>query len=84
MASLTQIVATKIREKRKQLGVTQAELGALLGCTVQLIQHYEKGICQMPINMLNDLAILCKVPIDWFFLEDHEILVYCFPLNEQQ
>jgi transcriptional regulator with XRE-family HTH domain len=83
MSSLTDTIAGKIKQKRKELGLTQAELGTLLGCSVQLIQHYEKGTCQMPVAMLNDLALLCQVPIDWFFLERHELLVHCYPLNEQ-
>jgi transcriptional regulator with XRE-family HTH domain len=82
MSTLGDTVAKKIKQKRKDLGVTQRELALLLGSTVQLIQHYEKGTCQMPITMLNDLAILCKVPLDWFFLEDNELLVFCYPLNE--
>jgi DNA-binding XRE family transcriptional regulator len=76
MSDLSQRVAGKIKSKRKELGITQQELAAILGCTYQLVQHYESGFCQMPIYMLNDFAILCRVPIDWFFLDEHSMLVY--------
>jgi transcriptional regulator with XRE-family HTH domain len=69
-------VAARIKAKRIALGITQTELALLFGCSVSLIQHYEKGFCQMPIEALNDFAKLCRVPIDWFFLEEHEMLVY--------
>jgi transcriptional regulator with XRE-family HTH domain len=80
MSTLSKLVAGKIKQKRKELGVTQQELARILGCSVQFIQHYEKGFCQMPIAMLNDYASLCKVPIEWFFLEEFELLVYVYPL----
>jgi len=82
MSSLSDAIAKKIKQKRKELGVKQWELGLLLGCSVQSIQHYEKGTCQMPLEMLNDLASLCCVPIDWFFLMHDEMLVFYYPLNE--
>ena len=76
MTELSRRVSEKIRDQRKALGVTQQELAFILGCTYQLIQHYETGFCQMPIYMLNDFAYLCKVPIDWFFLDERSMLVY--------
>ena len=76
MTPLGLLVAKRIRMQRIALGITQTELALLLGCTVNLVQHYEKGFCQMPLEHLNDFAKLCMVPVDWFFLEDYEMLVY--------
>ena len=76
MSPFSQCVARKIRSKRIELGLKQQELGLLMGCSVQLIQHYEKEFCQMPIGLLSEFAGLCRLPIDWFFLEENEILVY--------
>ncbi len=75
MTPLGKQVAERIKIKRLELGITQTELAHLCGC-VKLIQHYEKGFCQMPIELLNDFAKLCRVPLDWFFLDDNEILVF--------
>jgi len=58
------------------LGITQDELGQILGCTQQMIQNYEMAYCAMPILMLKDMALLCKSPVDWFFIDDNSILVY--------
>lgn len=76
MSDLTKLVGPKIKQKHLALGLTQNELAKLLGCTYQLIQHYERGFCQMPIYTLNDFAVLCKLPIDWFFLDEYSILIY--------
>ena len=76
MSALSKSIAVKIKKTRGELGITQQELAKILGCTFQLIQHYENGYCQMPVPMLNDLAMLYKVPIDWFFLDDNCLLVY--------
>jgi len=73
--NLNKLVGDKIKQKRHDLGVTQHELGLILGCTFQLIQHYENGFCGMPIAMLSDFALLCKIPLDWFLLAENEILV---------
>jgi transcriptional regulator with XRE-family HTH domain len=76
MSELSLSIARKLKAKRHELGLTQQELALILGCTYQLIQHYESGFCAMPIYMLNDFALLCKVSIDWFFLDEWSMLVY--------
>ena len=73
MSDLGKIVGSKIKQKRNELGCTQDELGKILGCTFQSIQHYEKGNCEMPIYMLIDFASLCQLPIDWFFVDDKSL-----------
>jgi transcriptional regulator with XRE-family HTH domain len=70
------LAGAKIKVMRKKLGLNPRKLGLLLGCTVQQIQHYEKGFCQMPIYKLNNFAKLCNVPIDWFLLDEYSMLVY--------
>jgi transcriptional regulator with XRE-family HTH domain len=70
MSDLTKSVGLKIKQKRIGLGLTQNELGMILGCTQQVIQNYEVGYARMPIMMLNDMAILCKVTVDWFFFDE--------------
>jgi transcriptional regulator with XRE-family HTH domain len=69
-------VGDKIKEKRIELGITQYELGKILGCSQQMIQNYESAFAAMPIMMLKDMALLCKVPVDWFFLNENSMLVY--------
>lgn len=80
MSNLNKLVGIKIKQKRLELGVTQMELGAILGCTFQLIQHYESGFCQIPIDRLSDFALLCRLPVDWFLLDENELLVLAGPI----
>jgi len=76
MSDLNKLVGAKIKQKRLELGLTQMELAAILGCSYQSIQHYETGFCQMPIYMLSDFSSLCRIPLDWFLLEEFSMLVY--------
>jgi transcriptional regulator with XRE-family HTH domain len=69
MHEINKKIGNRIKHKRKELGVTQYELGRILGCTQQSIQNYEVGYCSIPIDTLNDFAKLCKLPIDWFIAE---------------
>jgi transcriptional regulator with XRE-family HTH domain len=63
-------IGARMKLKRKDLGITQYELGKILGCSQQSIQNYEVGYCAIPIVRLNDFAKLCKLPIDWFLADD--------------
>jgi transcriptional regulator with XRE-family HTH domain len=76
MSIINKLVGAKIKQKRVELGITQDELGQILGCTQQMIQNYEVAYCAMPIIMLNDFAKLCKLPLDWFLLNENSMLVY--------
>jgi transcriptional regulator with XRE-family HTH domain len=69
MLEINKKIGNKIKHKRKELGVTQYELGRILGCSQQSIQNNEVGYCSIPIDTLNDFAKLCMLPIDWFFAE---------------
>jgi transcriptional regulator with XRE-family HTH domain len=76
VSEINKMVSRKIKEKRLELGITQEELGQILGCTQQMIQNYEIAFCAMPIMMLKDMATLCKLPVDWFFIDDNSMLIY--------
>jgi DNA-binding XRE family transcriptional regulator len=75
MLAMTKIVGSRIKKKRVELGYTQEQLALLLGCSYQLIQHYEKGAAAMPIYTLQAFAHACWLPVDWFFMSEYEILV---------
>ncbi len=76
VGDLNKLVGQKIKGKRHDLGITQDELAQILGCTQQMIQNYEIGFCAMPIPMLKDMALLCRLPLDWFFIDKNSMLVY--------
>lgn len=48
----------KLKEVRKNRGLTQSELAEKIGCTFQQVQKYEKGINRISVPRL---ALICKV-----------------------
>jgi len=48
-------LGSRIRHRRKILGLTQKDLGEAVGVTHQLIQKYETGICNID-DQLESLA----------------------------
>jgi DNA-binding XRE family transcriptional regulator len=65
MSSMNKLICSRIKQKRIELDYSLEQLGYLLGCSRQLIEH-EKGFCAMPIYRLNDFAMICDLPVDWF------------------
>lgn len=60
-------IGKKIRELRLVRGMTQGDLGKLVGITFQQIQKYEKGINSVLVGRLYDLAIALGVTPEYFF-----------------
>lgn len=66
-------IGDKLRKKRADAGLTQAELGAVLGKTGQAISEIERGRVQVGATDLEALATHLETPISFFFdqmLED--------------
>ncbi len=55
----------RIRELRKQLGLTQKELGEKLGAAESTISHYETGLRAPDHTTLQDLARIFGVTTDY-------------------
>lgn len=60
-------IGNKLRTLRAQLGITQRELGDVLGVTFQQIQKYEKGMNKIAADTLHYIAMYCNVEISYFF-----------------
>lgn len=68
-------IGKKIREARKNLGMTQLELGRLTGYTESSVSHIEKGEVDLPISKVKSLAVALRVPVDYLigdFLEESD------------
>lgn len=52
MNEINKLIGAKIKEKRIELGITQYELGRVLGASQQQIQNYEVGYCAMSIEYI--------------------------------
>ncbi|MDR2227026.1 MAG: helix-turn-helix domain-containing protein [Providencia sp.] len=61
------IIGIKIKNRRKELGLSGADLANKLNLSQQQISRYENGINKIPINHLVDIAEVLDCPIEWFF-----------------
>jgi transcriptional regulator with XRE-family HTH domain len=57
----------RLRQRRRQLGLTQDAVARSGGMQFQLIQKYECGAAAMSAGRLWQLATLLSVPISYFF-----------------
>jgi transcriptional regulator with XRE-family HTH domain len=67
-STLEQYIGDRIRRRRIEIGVTQEELAAALGCSYQQIQKYESGANRVSAGNLLRLARRLNVPLDYFFI----------------
>jgi transcriptional regulator with XRE-family HTH domain len=67
------VVGTRIRIRRKQLGMTQTSLADRLGITFQQVQKYEKGANRVGASRLADVAQVLEIPISFFFPQPDSI-----------
>ena len=56
-----------VRARRKQLGLTQADLAERIGVAFQQVQKYEKGTNRISIGRLTRIAKALDVPSTFFF-----------------
>ena len=59
-------VGARIRLRRKQIGISQAQLGEALGLTFQQIQKYEKGQNRISASMMVRAAQKLDVAVGYF------------------
>ena len=60
-------VGHKVRERRKILNLTQAELADILGLSHQQVQRYESGENTVSTLRMLEIADILKVKLDYFF-----------------
>ncbi len=59
-------IGSKIQQAREEMGLTQEELAARLGCTQSALSNYELGKRRLYLNMLNEVAVILNKPLDYF------------------
>lgn len=62
-------VGSRVRVRRKILGMSQTQLAESLGVTFQQVQKYEKGSNRIGASRLQNMAEILSVPISYFFGE---------------
>ena len=60
-------VGSRVRLRRQEAQMSQAELAAALGITFQQIQKYERAANRISASRLYQLSRTLKVPISFFF-----------------
>ena len=57
----------RIRLRRVEMKISQADLGKKLGVSFQQVQKYEKGVNRVGANRLEQIANALDVPITFFY-----------------
>ena len=60
-------VGNRVRIRRMLMGMSQEQLGDLLGLTFQQVQKYEKGVNRISAGRLYEVARILNVPVDFFY-----------------
>lgn len=61
-----QYVGHRLRDRRKALGLSLQDVGALVGCRYQQVQKYEKGVNRISVGRLAAFAAALDVPTSYF------------------
>jgi transcriptional regulator with XRE-family HTH domain len=62
-----QHVGSRVRMRRLMLGMSQTQLGDVLGITFQQVQKYEKGTNRISASRLQQISDVLQVEIPFFF-----------------
>jgi len=60
-------ISDKVRARRKEVGMTQQALAAVIGVTSQQLQKYENGTNRISAGRLLAIARALKMPVARFF-----------------
>jgi transcriptional regulator with XRE-family HTH domain len=60
-------VGTRVKMRRKMLGMSQTKLGDGLGITFQQVQKYENGANRIGASRLQHISDILQVPVPFFF-----------------
>jgi len=60
-------VASRLRLRRREAGITQVMLAQVLGISFQQVQKYEEGTNRISAGALYQLAITLEAPVQYFF-----------------
>lgn len=73
-AALNTLAGKRLREARILCGLSQKDLGLLLGVTYQQIQKYESGKSKVTFETLYMVCKILHIPSPYFFAEPQRFL----------
>ncbi len=62
-------IAKRLRALRLQRGLSQTELGDVIGVTFQQVQKYERGTNRISAGRLHRIAETFEVPVGFFYAD---------------
>lgn len=63
------LLGKRIQLRRKELGVSAAQLAEALSFSQQQLSRYERGLNRISATLLVDVAGLLDTPVEWFLLD---------------
>ncbi|MEQ8558439.1 MAG: helix-turn-helix transcriptional regulator [Henriciella sp.] len=66
-SKIDHLVGQRLRWRRRELRLTQEQLGEKLGLTFQQVQKYEKGVNRISAGRLYELSTVLDVPVLYFY-----------------
>lgn len=66
-SGIDRIVGQRLRWRRRELKLTQEQLGEKLGLTFQQVQKYEKGVNRISAGRLFEIAHALGITITYFY-----------------
>ncbi|MEL6830092.1 MAG: helix-turn-helix transcriptional regulator [Pseudomonadota bacterium] len=73
-SGVDRVVGQRLRWRRRELRLTQEQLGERLGLTFQQVQKYEKGVNRISAGRLFEMASQLSVPIGYFYEGADEVV----------
>ncbi len=67
MDNIKQLVGNRIKESRKQKGLTQKEVANILNMTQQQYSRFENGVFELDYENLIAISKLYEVSLDYIF-----------------
>lgn len=68
-------IGSLIRIVRKAAGLSQMRLAERVGISYQQIQKYEKGVSEISVSRLSQIAHALNIPLSRFVLDDERMMV---------
>ncbi|MCX5717158.1 MAG: helix-turn-helix domain-containing protein [Nitrospirae bacterium] len=68
-------IGSLIRIVRKAAGLSQMELAEMVGISYQQIQKYEKGVSEISVSRLSQIAHALNIPLSRFVLDEERMMV---------
>lgn len=67
VSGIDALVGQRVRERRRELGVSRVAMSERLGLTHQQLQKYESGFNRLSAGRLYEIAVLLDVPMSYFY-----------------